>query len=607
MPTRIRILPDEAINKIAAGEVVERPASIVKELVENAIDSDPHRITIEVWGGGRDRIRVTDTGCGMSQDDALLSLERHATSKIRSAADLWSLKTLGFRGEAIPSIAAVSRMTIETRDRTSATGTRIDIDGGTIRQVADVGRGPGTTVAVEQVFHNTPARRKFLKGADTEWRHISQTVAGLALANPGIGFVLTHDDRESLRVTRGSIEDRLESLFRVRIGESAVAIDGQHNGIFVCGYVEVPELARKGSNQVIVVNGRWVRHRGIVQAVSDGYGGLLQKDVSPAFALCLKADPSEIDVNVHPSKREVKFTDARTVYRAVADTVRSAVRASGSIPEWSSMEATPVVIDADVGLDDDSLTQSIAYQPSGSGHGVASDSPASLREPLSLDDSQIALPLSMHTSQAIPAEDEEPKAAEGLRFFQIHGRYVLAQVKQGLIVVDQSLAHQRILYERVIGDIEKGHQSAGQSLLFPATFEFGLTEIVTVREVMPYLAKMGFGIRDFGGNTVVVDAVPSGLETWNEGELLREIVGDLISDRTAHLDLGDRALEPAVHFLAAAYARRVAIPHGRRMQETEMGNLIDTLFACSEPYTSPSGRPTLCRLTLEELARRFST
>ncbi len=607
MPTRIRILPDEAINKIAAGEVVERPASIVKELVENAIDSDPHRITIEVWGGGRDRIRVTDTGCGMSQDDALLSLERHATSKIRSAADLWSLKTLGFRGEAIPSIAAVSRMTIETRDRTSATGTRIDIDGGTIRQVADVGRGPGTTVAVEQVFHNTPARRKFLKGADTEWRHISQTVAGLALANPGIGFVLTHDDRESLRVTRGSIEDRLESLFRVRIGESAVAIDGQHNGIFVCGYVEVPELARKGSNQVIVVNGRWVRHRGIVQAVSDGYGGLLQKDVSPAFALCLKADPSEIDVNVHPSKREVKFTDARTVYRAVADTVRSAVRASGSIPEWSSMEATPVVIDADVGLDDDSLTQSIAYQPSGSGHGVASDSPASLREPLSLDDSQIALPLSMHTSQAIPAEDEEPKAAEGLRFFQIHGRYVLAQVKQGLIVVDQSLAHQRILYERVIGDIEKGHQSAGQSLLFPAIFEFGLTEIVTVREVMPYLAKMGFGIRDFGGNTVVVDAVPSGLETWNEGELLREIVGDLISDRTAHLDLGDRALEPAVHFLAAAYARRVAIPHGRRMQETEMGNLIDTLFACSEPYTSPSGRPTLCRLTLEELARRFST
>ena len=607
MPTRIRILPDEAINKIAAGEVVERPASIVKELVENAIDSDPHRITIEVWGGGRDRIRVTDTGCGMSQDDALLSLERHATSKIRSAADLWSLKTLGFRGEAIPSIAAVSRMTIETRDRTSATGTRIDIDGGTIRQVADVGRGPGTTVAVEQVFHNTPARRKFLKGADTEWRHISQTVAGLALANPGIGFVLTHDDRESLRVTRGSIEDRLESLFRVRIGESAVAIDGQHNGIFVCGYVEVPELARKGSNQVIVVNGRWVRHRGIVQAVSDGYGGLLQKDVSPAFALCLKADPSEIDVNVHPSKREVKFTDARTVYRAVADTVRSAVRASGLIPEWSSMEATPVVIDADVGLDDDSLTQSIAYQPSGSGHGVASDSPASLREPLSLDDSQIALPLSMHTSQAIPAEDEEPKAAEGLRFFQIHGRYVLAQVKQGLIVVDQSLAHQRILYERVIGDIEKGHQSAGQSLLFPATFEFGLTEIVTVREVMPYLAKMGFGIRDFGGNTVVVDAVPSGLETWNEGELLREIVGDLISDRTAHLDLGDRALEPAVHFLAAAYARRVAIPHGRRMQETEMGNLIDTLFACSEPYTSPSGRPTLCRLTLEELARRFST
>ena len=609
MATRIRILPDEAINKIAAGEVVERPASIVKEIVENAIDADADRITIEVWGGGRDRIRVTDTGCGMSQDDALLCLERHATSKIRDAKDLWSLRTLGFRGEAIPSIAAISKMTIETRDRSSNVGTRIDIDGGVIRQVSEVGRNPGTTIAIDQIFHNTPARRKFLKGAETEWRHISQTVTGLALANPEIGFTLAHDGREALNTPRGSVSDRLEALFKIRIGEDAFLVRSEQNDIAINGYVEAPEQARKSASQMIVVNGRWVRHRGIVQAVSDGYGGLLQKDAVPAFALCIHVDPGAVDVNVHPSKREVKFSDSRAVYRAIADTVRTSVRVSGSIPEWPSVGATPVVIDADVGLDDDRLVRPTAYARPADRPSVASDTHASLREPLSLDDSQIALPLSIHEDDKASdgsTEDSEARTTRQ-RFFQLHASYIFAQVKQGAIIVDQHLAHQRVIYEEAVAHLSNDDPAPGQALLFPGTFEFGLTEIVTVREVMPHLEHMGFGIRDFGGNTVVVDAIPSGLEAWNEGELLREIVNDLISDRTAHLDLGDRAVEPTAHFLATAYARRVAIPHGRVMQESEMENLIDTLFACAEPYTSPSGRPTLSRLSLDDIARRFRT
>lgn len=607
MATRIRILPDEAINKIAAGEVVERPASIVKELVENAVDADADRITIEVSGGGRDRIRVTDSGCGMSQDDALLSLERHATSKIREADDLWKLRTLGFRGEAIPSIAAVSRMTIETRDGTSPVGTRVDVDGGVIKQVSEIGRSPGTSILVERLFHNTPARRKFLKAAETEWRHISQTVTGLALANPSISFALTHEDREALHVTAGSMQDRLEALFRVRIGEDAVLIESTNDGIKIAGYVETPERARKNGQQVIIVNGRWVRHRGIGQAVVDGYGGLLQKDVSPAFALCVEVDPGAVDVNVHPSKKEVKFSDARAVYRAIADAVRSAVRESGSIPEWRSVEATPLVIDAEVGLDDDTLSSSVTYTRPATGHGVVSDLSASLREPLSLDDSQIALPLSV-TPDPKPLEAQEPvRESSRQRFFQLHGSYILAQVKQGLIIVDQNLAHQRVLYDDAVDRLSNDDPATGQSLLFPGTFEFGLTEIVTVREVMPYLEHMGFGIRDFGGNTVVVDAIPSGLESWKEGELLREIVSDLISERTAHLDLGDRALDPTAHFLALAYAKRVAVPHGHVMLEQEMGSLIDKLFACSEPYVSPSGRPTLSRLSLDDIARRFKT
>ncbi|HCK10614.1 MAG TPA: DNA mismatch repair endonuclease MutL [Candidatus Latescibacteria bacterium] len=610
MATRIRILPDEAINKIAAGEVVERPASIVKELVENAVDANPNRITIEVWAGGRDRIRVTDTGCGMSQDDAMLSLERHATSKIRTADDLADLKTLGFRGEAIPSIAAVSHMTIETRDHPSSVGTRINVEGGQIRQVSEIGRDLGTSVSVDQVFYNTPARRKFLKGAQTEWRHISQTVTGVALANPGISFSLRHDGREILKIARGSIEERIEALFRVRIGEDAVLVDREIAGIAVRGYVDTPENTKKTANQVIIVNGRWVRHRGIAQAVTDGYGGLLKKDVLPAFALCIDVDPKAVDINVHPSKREVKFADGRRIYRAVADAVRADVREEGGIPDWSVLESTSVVIDSGVGYDDESVSRSTAYPMPLSADGMASESPASLREPLSFDDSQIALPLSLQGDVETPADVASEAKGEDAeigrhRFFQIHGRYFLAQVKQGLLIVDQNLAHERVVYEDTVRSMSEGAESSGQALLFPVTLEFGLTEIVTVREVMPLLEKVGFGIRDFGGNTVVVDAVPSGLETSREGELLRGIVDDFLSDRTAHLDLGDRAIDPTIHFLALAYARRVAIPHGKVMLQREMENLIDTLFACSEPYKSPSGRPTLSRLSLEDIGRRF--
>jgi len=603
----IRILPDETVNKIAAGEVVERPASIVKELVENALDADSDRVNIEVWRGGRGRIRITDNGCGMSHDDALLSLERHATSKIREADDLNALRTLGFRGEAMPSIAAVTRMTLETRDHASPAGVRLDIEGGKIRQVSEIGRSQGTSVDIADLFFNTPARKKFLKGAETEWRHISQTVTALALANPQVAFTLAHDGRETLRATKGSLDDRVEALFRVRTGEDAISVSSGHAGLSTSGYVSSPEHSKRSGNQVLVINGRWVRHRGITQAVTDGYGGLLPKDTAPSFALCVDVDPGSVDVNVHPSKREVKFSDARDVYRAVADAVRAAVRQGGDIPEWNLQEATPIVIDTDVGLGDERVSRTTTeYGAPPTGTGVISNSVHGLREPLSLDDSQIALPLAIQEDASEVAPLEETPAPERPRFFQLHGSYILAQVKQGLIIVDQNLAHQRVLYEEAAARLEGDTRAPGQALLFPGTLEFGLTEIVTVREVMPYLEQIGFGIRDFGGNTVVVDAIPTGLEAWNEGELLRGIVTDLISDRTAHLDLGDRALTPAAHFLAVAYARRVAVPHGKLMHVKEMENLIDRLFACSEPYTSPTGRPTVSRFSLDDLARRFS-
>ena len=345
MPNRIRILPDEIANRIAAGEAVERPGSVVKELVENAIDAGADRIVAEVAGGGKDTIRVSDNGCGMSRDDALLALERHATSKISNLSDLRTLRTLGFRGEALPSIAAVSRMAIETRHVEEIQGTRVRVESGRVRDVTSTGRDRGTTIAVHGLFFNVPARRKFLKGVETEFRHVADALTGLALGYPTIAFLLSHNGREILNLGRSERQHRLEAIFGVQLGRDAVFLDGERHGIRVWGFAGRPELARKsGAQQAMVVNGRWVRDRAVTHAVHDGFGGLLVKGFHPTFALLLELDPSRLDVNVHPTKREVRFSDEASVYDAVAEVVRAGLREEDLVPEVGSGFAAPAIL-----------------------------------------------------------------------------------------------------------------------------------------------------------------------------------------------------------------------------------------------------------------------
>ncbi len=618
MANRIRILPDETANRIAAGEVVERPASVVKELAENAIDASADRIVVEVKAGGKEEIRVSDNGFGMSRDDLLLSLERHATSKISDISDLRALRTLGFRGEALPSIAAVSKLVLETCLRDETGGTRVVVAGGRIREASPVGRSPGTTVSVRGLFFNLPARRKFLKGTETELRHVVNAVIGLAVAYPEIAFVLSHNGRQIHNLGRSDRRQRIESVLGLDLKRNAIYVERRAEGIEVEGFVGLPELARKsGASQALIVNGRWVHHKGIAHAIFDSYGGLLSKGLYPAFCIFLDVDPSRLDVNVHPSKREVRFTDERAIYRVLSEAVKASLTNANVIPEFGH----------------DPFVRPSAAQPSDSGEAFSGRMPASSEggavadRPSRRDSGVYSLGLGfgserqMTLSLARPQHGVRPAKAlsqqeeadlleedrSEISAWQLHRRYILAHIKLGLVIIDQHVAHERVRYEAALDQFHTA-SGTGQRLLFPMTLEFGLSAKEVLIESLPLMDRMGFGIRDFGGNSVVVDAIPVDLATWQDGKLLREIVDDLIEDEQ-QFDLPPSQQDPKVtpleHHLAASYACHTSIRSGDTLSTQEMRALIDKLFATREPFVCPHGRPIVLKVPLQEIDRRF--
>jgi len=609
MANRVHILPDEIANRIAAGEVVERPASVTKELVENAVDAGADRIIVEAGAGGKESLRISDNGCGMSRDDALLALERHATSKIHDLSDLRALKTHGFRGEALPSVAAVTRLVIETRQPDDLEGTRVDVVGGRVRDVTSVGRSPGTTITLHGLFFNVPARRKFLKGVDTEFRHIANTMTAMGLAYPNIAFELKHNGRESLRLPRADRKKRVEQVFNVKFGQDVVEISGQINQIGIWGFVGKPEMARKsGQQQTLIVNQRWVQHKAITYAVYEGFGGLLPKGLTPAYCLFLEVDPSRVDVNVHPSKREIRFADERTVYQAVVSCVHDALRKADLVPEM-----------------DENTISVMPNMPSFEAQEVQSNRPRVAEKPrqdyqpgkADIEPTpQMALPLTVRNRPQNTSQTQTDKVNREVfdevgfgqvSVWQLHHKYILAHIKNGVIIVDQQVAHQRVLYERALSHFDKS-PATSQRLLFPQTLDFGLKEIHFVREAMPLLERMGFGIRDFGGNTVVVDAIPVGLKTWQEGHLLRELIQDMAdAEKRTSVPPGlqTRQITLQEHRLAAAYAWHTSIREGDELSTVEMRGLIDQLFATQEPFVCPYGRPTLVKMGLDELDSRF--
>ncbi|MBI4539051.1 MAG: DNA mismatch repair endonuclease MutL [Gemmatimonadetes bacterium] len=582
MPRRIHILPDTVANQIAAGEVVERPASVAKELVENALDAGASRVDILMEGGGKRRIRVSDDGVGMGREDALLSLDRHATSKIAHASDLREVTTFGFRGEALPSIAAISRLTLETADGEDAVGTRIRVEGGRIVDVQDFPRQRGTTVEVWNLFYNVPARAKFLKSASAETRAVSDAVIQLALAHSSVAFHLSSDGRTLLELPAASdVAARIAAIWGEEEAGRLLPCQAGDGDAEVWGLAQRPDAARPGFRRVhLFVNGRPFRAPHLLRAADRAYRTTVAPAVRPWFFLYLRLPPGAVDVNVHPTKAEVKFRQPERVEGLVEDAVRRALAGAASAATLDTRAAPPRLAAPERG----------AQQGAPAGMGRAAAPPP-----------QMALFFSGETAPAEPLEACETTLPEPspARLWQLHQTYVLAETRQGLLIVDQHSAHERILFERMMRDFASGG-AASQRLLFPITVRLSPGEHRVVEEMQSLLARAGFEVSGFGGSTVIVHAVPHPHPYFDAERCFREMIGELT--RGSELVRSARNQHERI---AMTFACKGAIKAGQRLDERELHELFDQLFATELPYHDVHGRPTVVRLSREELERKF--
>jgi DNA mismatch repair protein MutL len=577
MPTiatgSIRRLPPETASRIAAGEVIERPLSALKELLENAVDAGACRIEVRVDGALDRALQVADDGCGIAFDELELALERHATSKIGAVEDLDRLTSLGFRGEALPSIAAVSRMRLTSR-RAGADGAAfVTVDGGAITGRGETARAPGTTIEVTDLFHNTPARRKFLHSPAGEMRAALRLIEALGLAFPSISFRLVVDGKERFDwpavagAGLAAARERAAALWGPRHASQRLAVTATRDGLELEALLGLPEHARTTrEGQFVFVNHRWIQSPLVGHALRQAYGDLLPGGRFPAAALWLRVPPERVDVNVHPTKREVRFADDDAVFALVAGGCAqhlahlhppfTVVYGTSPEPRWAGRVAEGPREQTDLGL----------AAPAGS--------PA---------------PAPAAASRAEPTPEPE--------LWQLHRTYILAPVRGGLVIVDQHAAHERILYEEALGRLENG-QGQSQQLLFPALVDVEPDRFDLLLELGPWLKQLGWDLSLLGPPTVVIQGVPAGLVHERPGELLRDVLDGVATER------GAGATDVALR-LARSYACHAAVKAGMTLTPTEMRSLVDRLFATSKPHGDPHGRPTFVRLELDELHRRF--
>ena len=584
---KIRVLDENLIKKIAAGEVVERPASVVKELVENAIDAGATRIKVAVRAGGKQSIVVTDDGMGIAREDIGLCVHRHATSKMSSAADLFKIETLGFRGEALASIGAVSHLAIESRMADDDEGTRLVVEGGVERERHGMGRARGTTITVRNLFFNTPARRKFLRHIDTEARHVTQVMIQLAASYPSVGFELEHQHRNVLQCAPTEPLQRAADLLGVG-REGLVTIDGDGDGLAIQGALGTPEHCnRSKGKRFLVIRGRPIQSRAITQALYRGYGGLLPEGRHPMFMLWLNMDPRKIDVNVHPTKREIRLAEEGQVAQAIEGAIRQALRmpdAKGFVYDRTQAGFTPAKIGepapltfADNASSESTVQPLLAGQPS----------------------DQLAFSLvapAVPRAGASTGSDDLEALREPSRVWQLHNRYILVEVADGLLLVDQQAAHERVKFTAAMAQIED-LEIDGQQLLFPLKLEMSATDYAVYKELSLEIDRLGFTAREFGERTVLVEAIPGDLVGWGEGEAFYQLLNDAREEQAS----GRSWRESTV----LAYVRKASIAAGQKLWLVEMENLLDQLTQTDEPHLSPSGKPTMNKLQLTDINKLF--
>ena len=607
---RIQVLPPGLVNQIAAGEVVERPASVVKELVENSIDAGARKIDIFVRRGGISYVRVIDDGCGMDRDDALLSLERHATSKIRSVADLEAIGTLGFRGEALPSIASVSRFRLTSRESNAVAGTEIIVNGGKIDVVRDGGEAPGTQVEVRSLFYNVPARRKFLRSENTESRNIEHQLHLQAIGHSQIAFTFARDDRLVFQLpTSTTLSDRIRDLYGNQLLDQLLPLnDSSSTQIRISGLIGQAGLSRQTrAQQLVFVNGRAIESPLITAAVREGYHTALMKGQYPVTFLFLELDPGAVDVNVHPAKREVRFRDPNAIREAIVLSIQETLASSRA--DWQEKFRAPL--------------PTVGGTTSMSSSEVKGGSPPcelpelerefALRGQRSIEGSPIGGITGVHpdlvervSSQTFAAPDEfggRDRARPSTQpQFQIIGvlnkLYVLMENADGLVLVDQHAAHERILFEELRRRMEE-QGVPSQKLLIAQTFELPPRDADWIEQNMSILQKMGIGIENFGPNTFKIDSLPGFLNVTDGAQLMRKVIDDLksASDRSSPLRLGEDMI--------ASTVCRHAVKANDPLRYLEVEKLIQDLLDCELPYCCPHGRPTMIQISNAELEKKF--
>ena len=602
MEGKVRVLSQQVASQIAAGEVVNRPASVVKELVENAVDAGADSIKIIITDAGRTSIQVIDNGCGMIADDARLAFERHATSKIRESDDLYSLTTFGFRGEALPSIAAVAQVELRTRTADSDTGTMVLIKASEIEQEEPCVCPVGSSFTVRNLFYNVPARRKFLKSNQTEFGHILTEVERVALAHPEVELELTHQGEQILSLPASAIKQRIVNLFGRKINQALLPVEVETSVVNVSGFCSnLDNVKGKGAKQFFFVNGRFMRHPYFHKAVLSAYEGLVPDGEQPSYFLFLTVPADTIDVNIHPTKTEIKFQDEQVIWKILMAAVKETVGKFEEMPTIdfntadmpdipiydASRPAVPPKVDINTSFNPFSGTRTES-RPS---RGNADYWSKLYDDVIDHKISEGGIPYQPASEQLIQPE-EQP-----LHPFQYADRYILVASEQGLMIVDQHRAHVRVLYERFLAGA-KAHGTASQGLLFPEMFQLSQVDAAAFTELKPRFAALGFDISDMGRGAIAVQGIPSGMEGQDYERLITDMIADLRINPTQE---EDRQLES----MALAMARKAAIPAGRHLSETEMQELLRSLKACNMPSRTPDAKPTYIIKSDSEISKWF--
>ena len=606
----IQLLPDSLANQIAAGEVVQRPASAVKELMENAIDAGASHIQLIVREAGKGLIQVIDNGTGMSETDARMSFERHATSKIKTSDDLFSIRTMGFRGEALASIAAVAQVEMKTRRATDELGTCLKIEASQVKSQESVTCLPGTNLCIKNLFFNVPARRNFLKSNAVEMRHILDEFHRIALSYPEKSFSLVHNETEIYKLTAGKLSHRIVALFGKNYREQLAPCQEDTPFITIQGYVGKPEFSKKTrGEQFFFVNNRYIRHNYLHHAVMSAYENLVSEDAFPFYVLFIEINPVHIDINVHPTKTEIKFDDERAVYAIVAAAVRKALGTNNLMPSLD--------FEMNVNFDDFLIPKSKNGKADPSGN-VPQRSPleksnqqnwqklysdfqdAFLKENASVI--QPSQPLTQEITfsskiNSIAVTPETPSEAETSRIFALHHRYLLMQTAGGMMLIDRQLASERILYERFM---EKMQNLTGgsQQVLFPVSLELNAPDYELLTEIEEEIGLLGFAFSMIGKNTIVLNGVPPEVTAGTEKQVLEGLI-EQFKWHQAHLQVDTR------ENIARSLARKSALKPGAYLSEKEQELLIKQLFLTQNPKLTPDGKPVFMLLTLEKLAGLF--